>query len=308
MISNVFIGSSAYALPALEMLCKNGMAPKLVISQPDKPAGRKLNPTPTPVALRSRELGLPLLTPDDINQSLCEIAACNPDILITASYGAYIGRALRQVAPLKTINLHPSLLPRFRGASPIQSVLLAGEKITGTSIFRLVAEMDAGPVLVQKPLEIFENDNYSSLHQRLADQAAEVLIALLQSPLPYPETAQDAKKATLCPKIDASLCQLDWSVPAAGILNKIRAFSYEPGAWVYFRGSKLKLLEARLFSEKPSGEAGTVVTKIKNTGFTINCTDAQILITSVQAAGKKILDAATFVNGARLEPGEKLWM
>ncbi len=309
MITNVFIGSSAYALPALKMLCEKGMQPLLIISQPDKPAGRNLNPTPTPVSEYARNNDLPLITPEDINVFASELAKLHPDILITASYGGFIGKELRHLAPLKAINLHPSLLPRFRGASPVQSTLLAGENWTGTTIFRLIAEMDAGPIIAQERLEIHELENYSSLHERLAVQAGQMLYKLLtEASLPFAETAQDHGKATLCPKIDTSLCQIDWFSPAQAVQNKIRAFSLEPGAWAYFRGSKLKILEARQWPDEPCGETGAIVSVLKNTGFTVNCPDRQLLITKVQAAGKKMMDASAFVNGARLNPGEKLWM
>lgn len=309
MIKHVFIGSSVYALPALELLCKKGMPPLLVISQPDKPAGRNLRSTPTPVARYALDKSLPLIRPADINLHVEEIASLQPDILITASYGGFIGKKLRHLAPGKAINLHPSLLPRYRGASPIQCALLAGEKTSGNTIFRLSATMDAGPIIAQESLEIRENENYSSLQQRLADQAAGMLLSLLQNnPLPFAELAQDAALATLCPKIDSSLCQISWKSPALAIQNKIRAFSLEPGAWTYLRGSKLKLLEAIALAEKPSGECGTVASVIKNKGFTVNCLDSQLQILLVQAAGKKIMEASAFVNGARLIPGEKLWM
>lgn len=309
MIKNVFIGSSTYAIPALELLCQNGFTPLMVISQPDKPAGRNLNPTPTPVSEYARNHDLPLITPENINSFAGELAELEPELLITASYGGFIGKLLRNLAPGKAINLHPSLLPHLRGASPVQSTLLAGETLTGTTIFRLIAEMDAGPIIARETLEINSNENYSSLHQRLANQAAEMLLKLLTtSNIPFPEQPQDASKATLCPKISPELCQIDWKKPALAIQNKIRAFSYSPGAWTWFRGSKLKLLEATPLIENASDDTGTVSAVLKNTGFSVNCRDFQLLITKVQAAGKKIMDAAAFVNGARLNPGEKLWM
>jgi len=309
MIKHVFIGSSVYAIPALELLCENGMPPVLVISQPDKPAGRNLRPTPTPVSEYALSHSLSLIRPENINKHVDEIALLQPDILITASYGGFIGKKLRHLTPGKAINLHPSLLPRYRGASPIQSALLAGEKLSGTTIFRLSATMDAGPVIAQESLRILENENYSALQLRLAQQAAQMLLSLLQKqPLPFAEDAQDAAQATLCPKVDSSLCQISWKNPALAIQNKIRAFSWEPGAWTYFRGNKLKLLEALILPEKPSGECGTIGSVIKNKGFTVNCLDCQILICLVQAAGKKIMEASAFVNGARLSAGEKLWM
>jgi len=308
MIANVFIGSSAYALPALNLLCEQGHKPLLVISQPDKPAGRNLHPTPTPVSEYAREHDLPLITPENINTQVELLAGLHPELLITASYGGWLGSQLRHLAIGKAINLHPSLLPKYRGASPIQSALLAGETETGTTIFRLTAAMDAGPVIAQEKLTILDNENYSSLHERLALQAAELLSNLIsKAALPFPETPQAESPVSHCAKIDSELCQIDWSKPAKLIQDQIRAFSELPGAWTYFRGGKLKLLSALPLAETTVGEPGTIGALQKNTGFTVNCRDFQLLVTQVQQAGKKTISAAAFMNGARLESGEKLW-
>ncbi|MDY0151220.1 MAG: methionyl-tRNA formyltransferase [Candidatus Cloacimonas sp.] len=316
MIKTVFIGSSTYGLPALEMLCREGMKPCLVISQPDKPAGRNLCPLPTPISVWALQNNLPLVTPQDINSPDC--LACimdeDPVLLITASYGGFIGKKLRHLTPMGAINLHPSLLPKYRGASPIQSALLHGEQHTGNTIYRLIAAMDAGPIIAQETLEILPHENYSHLHERLSLQAAELLkVFLLNTVIGNEHTlptgvAQEHDKATLCPKIDSSLCMINWNKPACTIINKIRAFSLSPGAWVHFRGAKLKILDAVITDISAESELGCIATIIKNTGFNVNCLDKQILVTKVQAAGKKVMDAAAFVNGARIVSGEKLWM
>ena len=312
MIRSVFIGSSAYGMPALDALCKNGLQPQLVVSQPDRPAGRNLKQVPTPIAAFAQELGLSLFTPDNINDpgSIAMIASVEPQILITASYGGIIGKELRFLAPHRSINLHPSLLPLYRGASPIQSALLHGERVTGTTIYRLVAALDAGPVLLQKSLDVLPNENFSSLHERLAEQAAAMLIDLMRTlPDAFPlEKAQTQGQASWCPKIDNTLCMISWQQPANIVQNKIRAFSYHPGAWCYFRTNKLKILKSELTDLPPTGLCGTIAQISKNTGFTVNCADTQLLITEVQSEGKKMMGAAAYANGARLQPGEKLWM
>lgn len=318
MMRIVFIGSSAYGLPALQMLCGEELKPLLVVSQPDKPSGRKLNLQPTPISQYAIANQLPLLCPENINspQSIQRIAMESPDLLITASYGGYIGKQLRHLCPLGAINLHPSLLPKYRGASPIQSAILNGELLTGTSIYRLVAAMDAGPVIMQQSLEILPGENYSELHERLANQAAQMLNDLLHpyrnlaqsSHTRFQERAQEQQTATWCPKIDPSLCMISWHNSAITIINKIRAFSLNPGAWVYFRGAKLKILEAQLSEAADPAKPGCIANIIKNTGFTVNCLDRQILVTKVQAANKNIMYATAFANGARISSGEKLWM
>lgn len=317
MIKYVFIGSSDYGLPALQKLCALGMPPSLVISQPDKPAGRHLKEQLTPISLYALLHGLPLSKPADINSpdSLATIAEAAPQLIITASYGALLRKKLLSIAPLGAINLHPSLLPKYRGASPIQSAILAGETVTGTSIYRMIAAMDAGPVIAQKSLNIDPLDNYSTLHIKLADQAAEMAVDLLgslkhkeEAGYSFPEKPQNQTDATWCPKIDSSLCKISWEAPAVAVHNKIRAFSFDPCAWVYFRHLKLKILNAEQTAFAASGETGTIAQVVKKKGFTVNCLDYQLLITTVQAAGKKIMSAAEFANGARISCGEKLWM
>lgn len=312
MHSFVFIGSSTYGLPALDLIIKQGFVPKLVVSQPDKPAGRKQILRPTPVSEYAKKYALNLLTPESINaqEVVNTIASHEPDIIITASYGGYIGKQIRKLASRRVINLHPSLLPKYRGASPIQSVLLNGESITGTSIYRLISELDAGPIIAQRSLEILPGDNFSSLQEKLSNQAAEMLLELMRadSTTELAESPQEHQLASLCPKIDSSTCMINWHLPASAVHNKIRAFSFVPGAWVYFRKAKLKLMEARLTDYPVNGECGSIAQIIKNTGFTVNCLDKQLLISAVQAEGKKIMPASAYVNGARLSTGEQLWM
>ena len=306
-MKNVFIGSSAFGLKALEALISSGMAPCLVVSQPERPAGRNLKPLPQPVAVFAGDADLPLFTPEDINseESIFRISMAAPEVLITASYGGMLGKKLRHLAPRKAINLHPSLLPLYRGATPIQSALLNGDTTTGCTIFRMVAGLDAGPILKQQSLEIYPHENHEALQQRLAALGASLLVELLQDPHPWPETPQDDAQATLCRKISSQEVELDWQQHAVKILNQIRAYSPLPGAYTWFRGDKLKILEAEICTDAISGAPGEIGAIIRNTGFTINCLDTSILVKQVQAAGKKVLSAAAFLNGARLSPGEK---
>lgn len=303
---NVFIGSSAFGLKALTALLKAGMAPELVISQPERPAGRNLKPVAQPIALFAHDAGLPLYTPEDINseESIYRIGLIHPEVLITASYGAMLGKKLRQLAPYQAINLHPSLLPKYRGATPIQSAILNGDELSGCSIIRMVAALDAGPILKQKSIAIAAHENHDALQERLAELAAQMLIELLNDPLPWPETSQDDSQASWCRKLRSADEEINWQRSAKDIFNQIRAFSQNPGAYTWFRGSKLKILAADICSDMQPGRPGEIAAIIRNTGFTVNCQDRPLLIRQVQAAGKKIMSAAAFINGARISPGE----
>lgn len=276
----------------------------MVISIPPKAMGRKLKVQDNVVAQAAKELKLPLYCPENINsdESIREIQAFKPDLIITASFGAFFGKRLRDLC--LCINLHPSLLPLLRGATPIQTALLQGFDLTGVSIFEMVKKMDAGPVLMQRELPIPEVDNYSSLHLKLSELAAFMLLDFLRDPAAHPAIEQDDSLATYCTKIEPSDLEIDWSRDAEAIHNQVRAFSSEPGARSYRQGKMLKILSTSVSDEAINGEPGTLHSTVKNTGFIINCGSGTLLITEVQAQGKKQMPAHSYVLGARLEPHE----
>ena len=303
----IFAGSSAFGLPTLKMLLGEDL-PMLVVSQPDKASGRDLRTLTCPLAEYAREQKLDLFQPEDINspESVAKIRKFKPDLLITASYGGMIKRELRKLPRYGAINLHPSLLPRYRGATPIQSALLQGDTFTGVSIFRLTARIDAGPILMQHKQLIMETDDFGSLHNRLADLSA----IMLRNLIPQLENgsceavAQDDSAASHTLKLEKEDFYLDWNQPADQILNRIRAFSPQPGAQVWLRGKPLKILAAEVVSEPPSGSSGSVAAIVKHRGIEVNCLDQRLLLTRVQAAGKKAMDAWAWQLGARLVPGD----
>lgn len=300
----VFCGTSEFAIPALRALSYESH-PLLVISQPQKPQGRKLIPQPSELARCAMELDLKVFTPGDINseESLETVQAFAPELIVTASYGALLKKRLRSLAPL-CLNLHPSLLPLLRGATPIQSALLQGFETTGLTIFQMSARMDAGPILVQETVHIATNDNYSRLHHRLANLGAEALIRLLRDPSAHPARPQEESQATYCHKFEREHLRLDWNSPAAALRDQIRAFALEPGAWTLRSDKPLKIMASELCEGPLNGPPGSIAALVKNTGFAVNCADQTLLITQVQPAGKKIMDAWAFQLGARMKPGE----
>lgn len=301
----LFMGSSDYGLPALAKLIQNGYPPSLVISQPHRPSGRNLQKTPTPVSQFAMEHNLPLYTPEDINseESIAKLADYEADIIISASYGNYLGKKVRRICPFRAVNLHPSLLPKYRGSTPIQSAILNGETETGTTIFQITAKMDAGPIFRQEKLSISEKENYSDLLERLKQQAADILWLFWQDLLTGKELShseQDESQATWCSIFNKQSGLINWSNQAKNIHNQIRAFALTPGAWTYFRAKTMKILASELTAKLAEGKPGQICCLDKKSGFFVNCVDYKLLITKVQAEGKRIMDATAFINGARL--------
>lgn len=300
----VFCGTSEFAIPALRALAYESH-PLLVLSQPARPQGRKLLPQPSELARCAADLDLKVFTPEDVNSpaSLEVIRDFAPELIITASYGALLKKELRALAPL-CLNIHPSMLPLLRGATPIQSALLQGFEATGLSIFKLTGRMDAGPVLLQETMPISPDDNYSRLHHKLAALGAEALLRLLREPDAYPPVPQNEAAATYCHKFEKTDTVIDWSQTARQTRDRIRAFSLEPGAWTLRGGKTLKFLAAELTELPLNSQPGSLAHIIKNVGFCVNCADAPLLITQAQPEGKKIMDAWAYQLGARMMPGE----
>lgn len=305
----IFAGSSEYAIPALKALLS---APEhelaLVLSQPPSPQGRRQKLEDTPLAICARENSLEVFCPEDVNsiESVDFILGQKVDILITASYGAYLKRRLRQGFALGALNLHPSLLPLYRGASPIRAALLNGDRLSGNTIFKIVARMDAGPIFCQESLTIEEDENYSSLHDRLALQAADMLLKLLPDLPDIRPQEQDHEAATFCQKIGKDDLILDFGRDSWTLQNQIRAYSQSPGAFAKFRDTKLKILQAEPLASVSDLPSGSISQIIKNQGFAISTKDGQLLIHQVQAAGKKIMNAYNYHLGARLRVGERI--
>lgn len=307
MLKTIFAGSSEFGLVALARL-RDAVSELLVVSQPDRPSGRRLRPQPCPVAAYASQHGLDLFQPQDINApgSLQVIRNFGPQLIVTASYGGLLRRELRRLPGCGTLNLHPSLLPQYRGATPIQSALLEGAERTGVSIFRLSARLDAGPIYSQAALDIDTDDNFSTLQDKLAALAADLLLVLLPR-LERGEAearAQDQSQATHTAKFGPSDLQLDFAQPAVQVRNRIRAFALTPGAHTCWRGRQLKILAARLTGKLANGKPGTLAAERDPLGFRVNCADTQLLITLVQPAGKHIMPAPDFARGARFAPAE----
>jgi methionyl-tRNA formyltransferase len=307
----IFLGSSAFAVPSLERLIKSeAFKPAAIITQRDKPAGRNLQTTFTPVKQLALDNNLPVFQPEDINsaEAVEYLSALQPDLLITIAYGQKLKKAVRTSAKLGAINLHPSLLPELRGAAPIPFALWNGQIQTGLTIFQLTSRMDAGPVWFSKPLFIFPDENATELAERLAYIGSLCLLQFLQK---WPDqqrepVPQDETQATYCRKLAKADLLLDWNQPAQEIRNRIRALAVSPGAYTFFRGQQLKILQAEIIEEASDLPVGSIVSITKNAGFSVQAQDKQLFVRLVQPSGKKVMAAWAFHLGTRLVSGERM--
>lgn len=306
----IFLGTPEFAVPSLEKLALTKYRPSLVITQPDKPKGRKQVLQAPPVKISSLELGLPVYQPSNINSedSLQKIRGECPDLLITVAYGGFLGKSIRKIAPLGCINLHPSLLPKLRGASPLQSTLFHNETRSGLTIFKIIAKMDAGPIIKQEVLNIPTDMNYSEYSKYAADQGAEFLIKTLEDieKRGLELLNQNHEEATFTEKIDKESLLINWKSTCTQIIGKIRGLSYQPGARTLRSDKVIQILRAIKYSESTNYEAGTITHIIKNEGFVVACQDGEVLVTEVKPEGKKLMSAHSYNLGAQLKLYEKL--
>jgi methionyl-tRNA formyltransferase len=285
----IFFGTPEFAVPTLEALAlEHEIA--LVVAQPDKPAGRGMKMQAPSIAVKAREMGLPLAQPPRIrnDEFLASIAALKPDAGIVVAYGKILPANLLAIPRHGFINVHASILPKYRGAAPIQRAIERGETITGVTIMRVDEELDHGPMLAIETTEIGADERTPSLASRLSRLGAEALLSVLES---MPEgTPQDHAAATYAPKIEKNEGAIDWSDSTAAIYNKFRAFDPWPGIFA----GELKLIE--IAPANGHGVPGTILTA-NSDGVIIATDDGALRLITVQRPGKPKAAAADVLRG-----------
>ncbi len=306
----VFAGTPAFAAVSLRALLD---APDIelagVMSQPDRPAGRGMRLSPSPVKRMALEHGLEVTTPArlrDNDEALEWLKARKPDVLVVVAFGMILPKAVLEAPRIAPVNVHASLLPRWRGAAPIERALLAGDAETGVCIMRMDEGLDTGPVYARRATPIAPDDTGASLRERLAEMGAALLIDTLPriaaglAPEPQPEEG-----ASYAAKLAPEERNLDWSQPACAVDRVVRCFAPKPGARCRLRGRWLKVLRGRPLDRRVDAPAGTVVGVTD--GLDIACGDGRAYrALVVQPEGKKAMDAGDFLRGARLEAGMRL--
>ncbi|MBN2465052.1 methionyl-tRNA formyltransferase [candidate division WOR-3 bacterium] len=302
-----FFGTSEFAVPALRALAATTHKVGPVVAAAARPSGRGRKVVPSPVEQEARRLNLPVLTPRNPNGRafIAELESQRPDVAVLAAYGYILKPGLLDLPRLGFLNIHPSLLPQYRGAAPIQRSILAGDRETGVTIISLSEQVDAGDIIVQEKASIGEDETAGDLSQRLAEVGARLAtnaLALLESGAAG-RTPQDSAQATPAPKVTKDERDIDWAQPARQIHNRIRALSPEPGAVTSFRGKRVVLLRSRVSPLPERGGPGEVL--VRQPGLIIAAGSGLLEITELKPEGKSIQTGRDFCNGSRPEGGDR---
>jgi methionyl-tRNA formyltransferase len=303
----VFCGTPRFAVPTLEALVRVGFPVQLVVTQPDKPRGRGLSLAPSPVKESALALHLPVVQPQSIknnNEFRAQLAALQPEAIIVVGYGRIIPQWMIDLPRLGNINLHASLLPKYRGAAPIQWAIARGETVTGVTTMRIDAGLDTGDILLQKELSIKSTDTAETLAPALAEIGADLIVETLRglqagAIRPRP---QDHEKATLAPILKKEDGRIDFRLSAQEICNRLRGFKAWPGAFTTFRGRNLHVWDAAVaLHSVPRGEL-----LVDSDRLFVGCETSALTLLKVQPDGKKHMAARDFIHGYRPKTGEKL--
>lgn len=294
----IFMGTPIFAAKILEELIANGYQIDLVVSQPDKKVGRKQVLTPTPVKSVAIENNIPVFQPHKIREDYMPIIDLNPDLIITAAYGQIVPDVVLDCPKILPINVHGSLLPKYRGGAPIHYSVLNGDSETGVTIMRMVTKMDAGDIISQASFPIGENDTTSVIHDEMIKVASKLLIETLPSILDesYVLTAQDENLVTYSPNISKEQELINWDKTAQEVHNQIRGLSSFPGAYSNLDESRFKIYLSELTNLKATANPGTI-SHVDDETIYVNCNDYQLKLVRVQPAGKKQMDTKDYVRG-----------
>ncbi len=294
----IFMGTPDFAVPALRALHAAGHDIMCVYTQPPRPAGRGKKLMPSPVQQAAEELGLPVRTPVSLRnaQAQAEFAALNADVAVVAAYGLILPQAVLDAPMHGCLNIHASLLPRWRGAAPIHRAVLAGDAETGVTIMQMEAGLDTGPMLHKVAVPVGRKTT-GELFAELGDVGAAAMVEVLADLAAFPPEVQDDAAAIYAPKIDKAEAKIDWAESAEVIERKVRGLAPFPGAWFELEGERVKLLLAEVVDA--SGVPGTV----RDDDFTIACGSGAIRPLKLQRAGKPVLARADFLRGRSVAVG-----
>lgn len=307
----VFMGTPAFAVPSLQMLVKEGYEVVAVVTQPDRPQGRKKILTPSPVKEAAISLGLPVLQPERMRRSeaVAELAAFEPDLIVTAAYGQILPKAVLDLPKNGCVNVHGSLLPKYRGGAPIQRSIINGEKVTGITLMYMAEGLDTGDMISRVKVPIEDEDTSGTLFEKLSLAGRD----LLKSEMPrliagrVEATPQEDAEATYAPNLSREDERIDWNASSRDIYNQIRGLVPFSGGFTLWNGETFKVWASKLPASINSSDnsPGTVIS-VTEQGVEVKTGDGSLLLTTVQPAGKKAMSAADFSRGGVMKPGTVL--
>ena len=307
----VYFGTSDFAVPALEKLLDSSFRVMAVVTQPDRPAGRGRELASSPVKQKAEEKNAYLFQPSNCNEyeMLRELRALSPDVIVVASYGQKLGRELLQLPRYYCLNIHPSLLPRYRGAEPVARAIMNGDRDTGVCITKMVEKMDAGPILGLTKVPIPLDVTTPEMEDKLAVIGADLLVDVIglvkeQTVMEIPQNDRDATHAR---KFEKNEGRVDWRKPSFRIQNFVRALIPYPCAFSFMDRKRIMFykVQGNRYPQKPRHRPGTILS-IEKDSFKVACGDGDVTILELQPENKRRMSAADFLNGAELKQGAQL--
>ena len=303
----IFAGTPEFAVAALAALIDAKHDIAMVLTQPDRPAGRGLRETPSPVKRLAQQQGIDVFQPITLNtpDNQAKLAAVKADAMVVAAYGLILPQAVLDIPRLGCINIHGSLLPRWRGAAPIHRAILAGDRETGITIMQMAAGLDTGPTLLRESIPIDAKDTTATLHDQLATLGGKLIVRALEQLQngALRATRQPEEGVTYAAKISKSEARINWNLPAAGIERQVRAFNPFPIAQTRWRGETLRIWKAELAGEE-NHSPGSIVT-VEKDRIVVACGAGTLALTELQRAGGKRLAARAFLQGMSIQVGER---
>lgn len=316
MLNIVFMGTPEFAVPSLLQLLNNGYRVVSVVTQPDRPKGRKRVLTPPPVKEAALQAGIPVMQPERMRspEAIEELRAWQPDLIVTAAYGQILPKAVLEMPRFGCINVHASLLPRYRGGAPIHHAIMNGESKTGVTIMYMAEGLDTGDMIAKVEVPIEDSDDVGTMFEKLAQAGAELLIDTL--PDIERGTAaripQEESEATYAPNITREQERIDWSRSAREVFNHVRGLHPWPVAHTLWDGNVLKIWRCEVLAEVGGGADGAdnavpgTVLAVQPQGIDVSCGSGIVRITQLQPAGKKAMPVSDFVRGGKLAEGTVL--
>lgn len=301
----LFMGTPAFALPSLQILHDKQYPIIGVVSQPDRPQGRGLKEVAPPVKVLAQKFGLPVYQPEKVRDSsfLDTFRKLNPEMVVVVAFGQILPKEIIDYPPMQCLNIHPSLLPKYRGAAPLNWQIIRGETKTGVSIMIMDEGMDSGNIILQEETELGDAETYGELHDRLAKLGATLLIKSIEQMAEgtAKRKPQDASSVTFAPRLKKETGKIDWTNNVSDIVNLIRGLSPTPVAYTQLEGQVLKIFAAEANQNKVSEKPGTIGS-VSDAGLPVAASDGYVILKDVQLAGKKRMLISDFLRGHHIKP------